>query len=174
MSLSLGALYRNCEPDEVRAIWKARLLRLGEEGLSLQVGREAGGSGPIALQLRARPERRVPHRRLGALVRLALGPEREEEAEFWLLEPAGAEPGALRLAGASWEDCLAAISRPGRRQVRLWSPLVCPAGMRAGLAEQGRSLGLELRAADSWAVLAVPRAKPEPPYPAPWHGNYGW
>jgi hypothetical protein len=173
MSLLFGALYRGCDADEVHAAWRRRLLREEDSMLALEVDADAGGL--VRVRLRPRRGRSVPHRQLGALVRAALGPEREEQAEFWLLEPAEAPPGALRLRGADWRECLESVSVRSARQVRLWSPMVCPAGIRGELQQRGRRLGLALREADCWAVVAVPRRKPEPPpYPAPWKGNYGW
>ncbi|TAH35050.1 MAG: hypothetical protein EYC70_14785 [Planctomycetota bacterium] len=172
MSLALGALYRGRALEEVTAAWSERMARLAEPALALETS--AGAEGRVELHIRTRRGRRVPHRRMGALVRMALGPEREELAEMWLLEPADAPVGALRLRGADWAECFAAIGQSDARQVRLWSPLICPAGIRGGLARRGREHGLELREADCWAVLAVPRRKPEPPFPAPWRGNYGW
>lgn len=172
MSLCLGALYAGRDFGEVQAAWQRRLLRQPEKALALKA--RADARGQVWIQVAPRPGRRVEHRVLGALVRQALGPEREERAEFWLLEPATAAPGALRLDGADWDDCLVSIAQESARQVRLWSPLVCPASLRRSLQQRGRALGLEWREADCWAVLAVPRPKPKPPYPAPWRGNYGW
>jgi len=172
MALLLGALYRDRPAAEVRRSWERRLGARRESRLELQV-REPE-TGLVQVELRPRQRLRVPHRVLGTLVRDAVGPEREELAEFWLLESAGAGPGALRLAGAGWDECLAAIAGPGSRQIRLWSPLVCPGRLRRELALRGVSLGLELRVVESWTVLAVPRPKPEMEFPPPWRGNYGW
>ena len=172
MNIALGALYEHRDEEEVRRAWSARLRKLQERRLILEVERNLNGR--VRLTLRPRAGTRVPHKRMGKLVRLALGPEREEHAEFWLLEPARAAPGALRLAGADWRSCLASIGDQSRRQVRLWSPLVCPGPRRRELELLGKPLGLVMREADSWALMAVPQPKPQPPTPPPWRGNYGW
>lgn len=171
MSLRLGALYRNRPADEVRRSWQLRLAARRESRMEMDL-REEGGL--VRLELRPRRRLRIPHRVLGALVRNALGPEREEEAEIWLLETPETGPGALRLAGAPWDACLESVAGPASRQVRLWSPLVCPGGVRGALAVRGAALGLRFRVVESWTVLAVPRPKPEVEFPPPWRGNYGW
>lgn len=172
VSILLGALYVNRGLEEVRQSWRGRLTRVGEPRLELNVRRD--GADRVRLTVTSRKGRQVPHRRMGSLVRAALGPEREELAEFWLLEPGDAEPGDLRLAGASWEDCLSSISQPNVRQVRLWSPMVCPGGLRERIEARGWEMGLEMRIADCWTVLAIPHPKPHQQFPAPWKGNYGW
>ncbi len=183
MSLLLGALYRGRDLETVRHAWRSRLARLGETRLELRVeaeGLRRAGSGPparperVRLSLRPKRGRRVPHRRIGALVRMALGPEREEQAEFWLLEPASAGPGHLRLEGGDWDECLRSVALGEGRQVRLWSPLVCPGGIRDEIESRGWPLGLELRVADCWAVVAVPHPSRNQSFPPPWKGNYGW
>jgi hypothetical protein len=172
MSLLFGALYLDRTLEEVRESWRARLARLAEPRLSLHAWQGPGSA--VRVVVKPRRGRRVQHRCLGRLVRAALGPEREELAEFWLLEPARATPGALRLEGAGWAECLEAIGQPDVRQVRLWSPMVCPGPVRDDIETRGLEYGLEMRQAASWTVIAVPHRKPEPPYPKPWQGNYGW
>ncbi|HEX9794753.1 MAG TPA: hypothetical protein VGC54_12290 [Planctomycetota bacterium] len=172
MVIRLGALYLDRPLEAVRRSWGRRLDRLGHGRLELQVEMRPGGV--VQVHVAARTGRRLPHRQFGALVREALGPEREERAEMWLLDAAEADPGALRLADADWSDCLRAIAAPGVRQVRLWSPLVCPGGMRKDVGSLGSEYGVEMRAAECWAVAAVPRPKVELEYPPPWKGNYGW
>lgn len=172
MSLLFAALYLDRTLEEVRESWQARMRRLAEPRLTLRTW--AGRGSAVRVEVMPRRGRKVPQRRMVGLVRAALGPEREELAEFWLLEPADAFPGPLRLEGASWEECLQAVGALSARQVRLWSPLVCPGPLRRELAERGTPLGLEFRQAGGWAVVAVPRRKKKSSHPAPWQGNYGW
>jgi len=172
MSLLLGALYRSCDPAEVVRHWRERLGRLAEPRLTLRT--DVVAHGALRIQVRTRPGARVPHRRLGRLARMAIGPDREEYTEFWLLEPAGTSPGFLRLAGSTWEQCLQSLTLPRVRQVRLWSPMVCPGPLRGEIQGSGSQLGLKMRILEGWVLMAIPRRKPEPPHHAPWQGNYGW
>lgn len=172
MSVVFGALYLDRSLEEVREGWRRRLERLDEPRLLLRCGTGRGSS--VRVQIRPRRGRRVNHRRLGTLVRAALGPEREELAEFWLLQPGDAQPGPLRLAGAAWEACLESVARAGTRQVRLWSPMVCPGPARARIAGRARELGLAFQQAGGWTVMAERRPQQDPTRPEPWKGNYGW
>ncbi|KAA3608111.1 MAG: hypothetical protein DWQ01_13640 [Planctomycetota bacterium] len=171
MTILLGGLYRDLKPEELLSRWQRRLAELGEDRLRLRVTADELGA---RLELLPRKGRSLPHRRLGAVARAGLGPDREDLAELWLLEPADADPGPLRQEGASWEACFQALRREGCRQIRLWSPMLCPRGLHRQLAVRGREFGLETREADGWTLMAVPRTKPRPPFPAPWKGNYGW
>jgi hypothetical protein len=173
MSIRLGAAYLDRDPVEVERAWRERLVRLEEPRLFVEVLPEA--SGLVRVQIRPRAGRRVPFSRFGALMRRALGPEREERAEFWLLRPGNAGPGPLRLEGASWEECAQAVAEPGIAQLRVFSALVCPGPERRTLLRAGARLGLRFAQASGWVLTRSPAAQSDPPQPPPpWKGNYGW
>jgi len=172
MPLRLGAAYRERDPVVVEQAWRRRLTRLKERQLLVEVVPEKGGL--VRAEIKARPGFRVPFRRFGALLRLALGPEREEQAEFWLIRPGNAGPGPLRLEGASWSECLAAVEEPAVSQLRFFSPMLCPGQERRRLIALGGERDLQLAQASGWVLVRrrVVRSEQEPP--PPWRGNYGW
>ncbi|MBC8327204.1 MAG: hypothetical protein H8E31_00480 [Planctomycetes bacterium] len=172
MSLRLGAAYRNRDPVVVERAWRRRLVQLKEHQLVVEVVPEKDGL--VRAQVRARAGERIPFRRFGALLRLALGPEREELAEFWLIRPGNAGPGPLRLEGADWGECLAAVEEPAVSQLRFFSPMLCPGAERLRLMQIGQQRHLELAQASGWVLVRRHVARSKPPPPPPWRGNYGW
>lgn len=172
MSIRLGAAYRERDPVAVERAWRQRLVKSGERQLVVEVVPEP--SGLVRAQIRPRAGQRVPFRRFGALLKRALGPEREEQAEFWLIRPGHAGPGALRLEGAHWADCVAAIAEPEVSQLRFFSPMLCPGVERQRLIAIASERGLQLAQASDWVLARRKVVKTQPPPPPPWRGNYGW
>ncbi|RMH02984.1 MAG: hypothetical protein D6702_07310 [Planctomycetota bacterium] len=173
MALLFGAAYLGREAAECERSWRSRVRRLGERRLLVEAEPET--EALVRVRIRARAGERVPFRTFGALVKQAIGPEREERAEFWLIRPGQAGPGPLRLEGAGWQACLEAVAEPEVAQLRFFSPMLCAAGQGRLLAERAERLGLDLARAGGWAVVRRRSRRPQPPPPPPpWRGNYGW
>ena len=172
MSIRLGAAYRERDAAEAERAWRRRLAAIKEPRLLVEAVPEPGGL--LRVQVRPRAGQRVPYRRFGSLLRLALGPEREEQAEFWLIRPGHAGPGPLRLEGADWAECLSAVAEPAVSQLRFFSPMLCPGSERRRLLAIGGERGMELAQASGWVLVRRRSVRSEPEPPPPWRGNYGW